>query len=54
MSYPDFFPSEPTIVLNRSLQCSKLKHDACPEETCECQCHQYQVWHPELELWRYA
>jgi hypothetical protein len=54
MSDPNFFAPELVPTLYRSLQCSKNKHDNCPEEICECQCHLYMVWHPELKLWRYA
>ncbi len=54
MSDPNFFQPETVQTMHRSLRCSKNRHDSCPEEECECQCHLYQVWHPELGLWRYA
>jgi hypothetical protein len=54
VSDPNFFQSEPVKVAERSLPCSKNKHDNCGDQSCECQCHQYMIWHPQESRWKYA
>jgi hypothetical protein len=54
MPEPEFFTPEQVKVAQRSLLCSKRRHDSCQDWDCECDCHQYMIWDTQLERWLYA